>query len=244
MQSRALDRVQTTDMTALPLPLAAVWPEGLRRISGSIVLFKYLKADQFLAALRDRGVEYRTSGRETFIPFAADGVFSGFQAAATVELDEDDDYAVDIAIGPDGVAQSTRKRLDIIAFVDLLLSHVDSISDDELDMASIGRFEFSSAEWKPAIPLPIQLMGVLEDATGAPEVTGLEFKFTDESSELRRSSIATFPGSPKDIIVRLQVTTLLLPTESLFQRICDSLVKHLPLMAAPRESRKLLSETK
>ena len=146
-----------------------------------------------------------------------------------IALDDDD---VDFEIGLFQGASSVAERgLGIDGILDLLGSVLNGATED-VQAYAIASFKFPSEEWQSTVPLPITLPGMLDSATGSPEVAGFEFAFRDENSDILRAAISIFTET-KEYTLRLMYTVPLHPLAGLFDRAMSGAHQHLRLLIVP-----------
>lgn len=220
----------------LPLELSAIWPEGLK-----ILTFRmgFAQAELDIAALElelaDRELVYRRREADLLFPLRGVGECKGFWGRAEFTpapepLSNVADIALEISIQPEQTQPVVPEDSLLLNEFPLMLERVVKGASSEQPVLVSGRFSFDSPAWRPAITLPVQLPGVLDNASGAPEITGYEFTFRDPASELKRAEISIDPYGSK-FSVEIFLTMDLLPSTSMINRACHLLGRHLSLMA-------------
>lgn len=221
---------------ALPLELSAIWPEGLSDLTIRMAFAQSeLDLSDVVAALADLGAVYRQ--REAGLLFPLHGVAESGGFWGRVEISPAPEFMATVADtamefsirGEEEPPIAPAEALPLHEFPSLLERIAKNGLENEIAVVA-GRFTFTSATWKPAITLPVQLPGVLDDASGAPEITGFEFTFRDLGSELKRAEISMDPYRDR-FSVKIFVAMNPLPADTMIHRACHLLGQHLSLMA-------------
>jgi hypothetical protein len=185
--------------------------------------------------LDQRGFVYRRRDIDLLFPLRGQGSFEGFWGrveivAAPGRLANFKELAMNFSFWPeDEHSVVPTNTLPIEEFLALLES-VPAPSFAEQVMIASGTFLLDTQHWRSAVTLPVQLPDVLNSPSGTPEITGFEFMFREPTSELKRAEIS-LPADGDELSIEMMVLISPLPSETLIQRACHLLAKHLGLLA-------------
>jgi hypothetical protein len=192
--------------------------------------------ESIVTRLKTEALEFREKPGELAFPFHGESRYAGYWGSARLAPDDEGDWRLQLYVWPeDGkpapVPQNSLKMEALASVLSTAISTSDAHPKGVVD----GIFSLPDSQWRPAVTLPVRLAGVLDDAEGAPTITGFEFSFQDESSELRYASISTFAGIGT-INIRLMLRLAPFPIESILERACEALGSSIALLAQPVRS--------
>jgi hypothetical protein len=190
------------------------WPEGLRETNFLFTLdvkqVRFADLSAKFTGLRAIQVrEGRLSG--TLRGPTSEAKVHGHFRVRTRE----DKVRFDLSIAY-GQVNIGANSLQVDEFVSMLAESLDTEAS-QITVTAISSLLFSTDEWRSNVALPVTIPGMLDSATGSPEIAGFEFAFREDSSPLRRASVALFSDT-EEYYVQLAHVLELESLQSLIER--------------------------